>query len=42
MEFHSGGKKKSVMDFSGKLMELQNSTLSEVPKAQKDVCCMHL
>jgi hypothetical protein len=34
MEFHSATKKKEILSFAGKWMELENITLSEVSQVQ--------
>ena len=41
MEYYSAIKKKSIMNFTGKRMELENIILSEVTQSQKDMHGMY-
>jgi hypothetical protein len=41
MEYHSAIKKKDMMTFAGKWMELENIILSQVTQTQKDVHRMY-
>jgi hypothetical protein len=40
MKFYSATKKKEILSFAGKWIELENNTLSEVSQAQKAKSCM--
>jgi hypothetical protein len=40
MEFYLAIKKNEILLFADKCMELENTILSEVSQAQKDISCM--
>jgi hypothetical protein len=39
MEVYSDTKENEILSFTGKWMEVENITLSEVSQAQKTKCC---
>jgi hypothetical protein len=41
MEYYSAIKKKDIINFTGKLMKLENITLDEVTQTQKDIHGMY-
>jgi hypothetical protein len=42
MEYYSAIKNEDIMNFAGKLMEVENICLSEVTRTQKDIYSMYL
>jgi hypothetical protein len=41
VEYYSAIKNEDILNFAGKLMELENIILSEVIQTQKDMCGMY-
>jgi hypothetical protein len=41
MDYYSAIKKKDILRFTGKLIELENIILSEVTQTPKDMVCTH-